>query len=139
MLKKGQKLDLRPFSEVLTTEDTDQKVKVLVFWSVYCPPCLESFQHLSEIFKQVKNPDELLVLAITGNNPQEARRKLEEKPLLYAKLISNGGTILNHYQLNSFPTYIITDKNDIITFAVDGIGPQVMNAIRTQLRSLLNQ
>jgi protein-disulfide isomerase len=98
VLKKGQKLDLRPFSEVLTTEDTDQKVKVLVFWSVYCPPCLESFQHLSEIFKQVKNPDELLVLAITGNNPQEARRKLEEKPLLYAKLISNGGTILNHYQ-----------------------------------------
>ncbi|HEX8376678.1 MAG TPA: redoxin family protein [Pedobacter sp.] len=144
MLKKGQTLNLSPFSNLLKMEEMDQKVKILIFWSSGCPPCTESFESINEVLRQVNNPDELLVLAITGDNQEMASRKLKEKPLLYAKLFSGASAIFKyyifpHYQDNRVPIYVIADKNDVIRFSVDGIGPQVMNSFKTQLRAILNQ
>ncbi len=144
MLKKGQKLDLSPLSNFLKMEEIEQKVKILIFWSSGCPPCTESFESINEVLRQVNNPDELLVLAVTGDNQEMASKKLKEKPLLYARLFSDASAIFTYYistyyQYNRVPVYVIADKNDVIRFSVDGIGPQVMNAFKAQLRSLLNQ
>jgi hypothetical protein len=73
-----------------------------------------------------------------------ASKKLKEKPLLYARLFSDASEIFKYYispyyQDNRVPIYVIADKNDVIRFSVDGIGPQVMNSFKTQLRAILNQ
>jgi protein-disulfide isomerase len=138
VLKPGM-LNNLPFYEVFDKNEFDQKVKVLIFWSAGCPPCTESFESVNEIFRQIYNPQEVISLAITRDSREKASAKLKEKPLLYAKLISNGSSIYNAYNLNSMPTFIIADKNDVIQFAATGIAPQMMIAFKSHLRALLNQ
>jgi thiol-disulfide isomerase/thioredoxin len=139
LLKAGMKLNLLPFFEVFQKEELDRKVKVLVFWRPDCPPCTDSFESLNEIFKQVYNPDEVIVLAVTPSSFNEASQKLKEKPLLYAKLISSASSVLAAYQLTSYPTLVIADKNDVIQFSSSGLGPQVIATFKNHLRSLLGQ
>jgi thiol-disulfide isomerase/thioredoxin len=139
MLKKGEKLDMSPFSDILAKEESEQKVKVLIFWSSACPPCTESFESINETLKQISNRDEVLMLAVTGDSQTVASQKLKEKPLLYAKLISNASSVFKYYQHYTTPIFVIADKNDVIRFSVDGIGPQMINAFKTQLRAVLTQ
>lgn len=139
ILKEGMKLNVLPFLEVLSNEELEQKVKILIFWGAGCPPCTESFESINEVFRQVYNTEEVLTLAITRDSKEKAAEKLKEKPLLYAKLISNAANVYTAYNLNSTPTFVIADKNDVILFAVTGLGPQVITAFKTQLRTLLNQ
>ena len=133
------KLNMLPFFEVIDRTELDQKVKVLIFWSPECPPCTESFESVNEIFRQIYNPQEVITLAVTMRSQEQASTKLQEKPLLYAKLISSASGIFTAYNLNTMPTFVIADKNDVIQFAVSGIGPQVMVAFKSHLRALLNQ
>lgn len=136
-LELNKELDLTPLYTKLTDYDLDDKVKVLIFWSSECVSCTESFAYINDVFLQSYNPDKAIILAITTENSLPAQVKLMQKPLLHAKLISNGRMITNFYHLNTYPTFVIADRDNVIRFAVSGTSPQVISAFKTQLRTLL--
>jgi thiol-disulfide isomerase/thioredoxin len=138
-LKVGKKLDLSVFNEVMSEADLDRKVKVLIFWTSECYPCMEGFKGLNQIFKHVYNPDEVIILAITPDRHERVAKALKAYPLDYSKMIFNAGGILSAYNHNQFPAYVILDKNDTIQFSVAGIGPEVLQMFETRLSSILNQ
>jgi thiol-disulfide isomerase/thioredoxin len=138
-LKEGQKLDIMPLLGVLDRKNLDNKVIVFVFWFSFCPPCTESFDALNDFFKQVHNPDNIVILSITNDDKSRAEAKLAEKPLYYAQLITNAGRITSAYGLKNAPAFIVTDRDHIIHFAVAGIGPAVIAAFKNAIRTVLIQ
>jgi len=138
VLQLNSELNLAPFYTKLAEENFDGKVKVLVFWSSECVSCTQSFQYINDVFWKTYNPNKAIILAITNEDELKAQLKLIQTPLLYAKLVSNGRSITSFYNLRTYPTFVIADRDNVIRFAVSGAGPQVISAFKTQLRALLN-
>jgi len=138
-LKEGQPLDVKPLLDALDKKDIDQKVIILVFWNVGCPPCTESFAALNDFFAQIHNPESITIVAITTDNSLLAAQKLKEKPLYNSKLISDARDIMSAYQLNNYPAFVVTDRDHIIRFATKGLSPVSLNAFKNCVRSVLYQ
>jgi len=139
LLHEGMELDVTPLLNVINRKDLDNKVVVLVFWNTGCPPCTESFASLNQFFTQIYNPDHIAVIAITPDDEKIALAKLKEKPLVNARLLTNAGDIIHYYQLNDYPSYVVTDKDHIIRFALSGISPVTISNFKSTIRQVLIQ
>ncbi len=139
LLKENTELDVAPFTSIVPARQLENKVVVLIFWNTECPPCTESFADINDFLKQIHNPEDLIILAITSNTKQEATAKLKEKPLLYAQLISNAGSIFNAYQLYSYPSYVVTDKKHTIRCAITGSSQISLPAFKSTIQEVLLQ
>ena len=53
-------------------------------------------------------------MAVTTEAELKAQAKLMQKPLLHARLVSNGRIITNFYNLNTYPTFVIADRDNVI-------------------------
>lgn len=136
---ENKTLDIAPLSAFYEKEKLENKVIVLIFWYANCPPCTEDFADISEFIKQMDNPKDLLVLAITTDDQKTAKRKLEEKPLLYTELISSGRAIADAYQIKSYPSYIVTDKNHVIRYAMAGSSQITIPGLKNTIKAVLQQ
>jgi len=136
-LIEGKPLDITPLLSIENQQMLDQKVIILIFWAAGCPPCTESFDALNDFFAQIHNPERIAILAITNDNETIAAAKLKEKPLAYAHLLSNAGSITSGYDLKVYPAFVVTDKSHIIRFASKGIGPVTVAAFKNVIRAVL--
>ncbi|HEY0244832.1 MAG TPA: TlpA disulfide reductase family protein [Mucilaginibacter sp.] len=139
LLQEGKVLDISPFLGTINQEDFNRKAVVIVFWYADCPPCTESFNSLNDIFGQINNPENLIVVAVTYDNEQIASAKLKQKPLMYARLLSNAGQIISAYQLTTYPSFVVADKDHIIRFAVSGLSPITIPLFKSTIRQVLIQ
>lgn len=138
-LQPDKELDVTPLLEVINKDELDKKAIVLIFWNPDCPPCTESFATINAYFKQIHNPDNVVILAITAGDELRAAARLKQKPLLYARLIGGAGSIFNAYNVSTFPSYVVADKDHIIRFAVSGTGPVTMSAFKDTISEILIQ
>jgi AhpC/TSA family len=139
LLAEGMELDITPFLVTFSKEEFDKKVVVLLFWRVGCTSCTEDFIGLNDFFKQVANPDNLIVIAVTPDIEQKVNSKMLQKPLQYARLYDNAGAVIDAYQLRSFPSYVVADKNHVIRFAVSASSPYIMPVFKSTIKQLLAQ
>jgi peroxiredoxin len=139
LLQEGKILDITPFLGTINKEDFNKKAVVIVFWYADCPPCTESFNSINDIFRQINNPEDLIVIAVTYDDEKIASAKLLQKPLTYARLISNAGQIVHDYQLAIYPSFVVADKDHIIRFAVSGSSPITIPMFKSTIRQILIQ
>ncbi|WP_165499682.1 TlpA family protein disulfide reductase [Pedobacter frigidisoli] len=132
-----KKLDAAPLTAFYEQDKLDNKVIVQIFWYANCSTCTDFFAELSEFFKSLGDPKDLLVLLVTNDNQDVAKKKLKEMPLRNAELISSGKAIADAYQITGYPAYIVSDKNYVIKYAVAGFSrlaiPDLKTAIKTSL------
>lgn len=138
-LKEGQQLDIAPFSGILNHLEIDNKVVVMIFWSAGCPPCTESFESLNTLFSQIFNPEKMIILAITPDDVNVARTKLQEKPLVHAHLLADARNIITAYSLNTYPAFVVADKDHIISFAKKGMGMVTVAAFKKAIKTALEK
>ena len=138
-MQEDKELDITPLLSDVNKEDMNGKVIVLIFWYADCPPCTESFGSLNSFFKQMYNPQDLIIIAVTSNNEQIASAKLKQKPLLHTLLLSNARRISDFYQIKLYPSYIVTDKNHIIRFAVNGESLITVPMLKSTISQVLIQ
>jgi thiol-disulfide isomerase/thioredoxin len=139
LLQENMQLNITPLTSAIKPAELENKVIVLIFWSAECPPCTESFAGLNEFLKQIHNPEDLVLIAITPDDEKVADAKLKEKPLLYAQLLSNGQSIMNAYQLNNYPTFVVADKSRTIRYAITGSGPLTLPMLKSTIKAVLFQ
>lgn len=136
VLAEGNTLDVNPLKNAIEQENFDGKAIVMVFWGVECPPCTESFETINGILKEFKNPN-LVSIGITSDNKDDAAEKLKQKPLLTTHLLTYAYKVSGAYGIYEFPTYVITDKNHVIKFAMTGSSPFTFPAFKTTLKAVL--
>ena len=139
LLQENTELNITPLIQAVSAEELTNKVIVLIFWNVDCSVCTESFGSLNAFLQQINNPENLVVLAITPDAQDVAAAKLKEKPLHHAQLLSNAGSIAKGYQLYSYPSFVVADKNHIIRYAVSGMGPIVLPSFKEAIKAVLFQ
>ncbi|MFD1255218.1 peroxiredoxin family protein [Mucilaginibacter terrae] len=139
LLQEGMQLDVKPLLAAMKPEELYNKVVVLIFWSAGCPPCTESFADINNFLKQIHNPEELVVLAISRDSKQVAQAKLQEKPLLYAQFLNQAHSVYNAYQLNHMPSYVVTDKSHIIRYSTTGAGQTTLPSFKSTIKAVLQQ
>ncbi|MDB5112680.1 MAG: hypothetical protein JWR67_3794 [Mucilaginibacter sp.] len=139
LLQEGKKLDVTPLLRIISQEELNKKAIVLIFWAVDCPPCTESFEGLNDFFRKIANPEDMIVIAITRDAESIAQAKLIQKPLLHARLLSNAGSVLNYYQLKTYPSYVVADKDRVIRFASSGLAAMTMPVFKSTISQILIQ
>ena len=127
----------RPCFVPLEKEELDNKAIVLLFWNSDCPPCTDSFSSLNDFFKQISDRKDIIVIALTGDREHVANTQLKETPLLFTKIKNNAHKIINAYQLDSYPSYVVADKNHVITYAISGQAPVTINMFKNSINQAL--
>lgn len=136
---EGKKLDLAPLTAFYEPDKLANKVIVQVFWYASCSTCTENFGLIGDFIKGLGDPKDLLVLAITTDNNDVAIKKLKEQPLRNAELISSGNAVSDAYALSRYPVYIVSDKNQIIKYAVVGSSRLTIPDLKIAVKAALGQ
>lgn len=133
VLQENMPLSLTPLLQTVSREELNNKAIVLVFWAADCPPCTESFAEINDLVKKLSHPEDVVLIAITPDQEAVANAKLIQKPLSYSQLITNGRSVINDYQLRTFPTLVVTDKSHVIRFASSGSSIATASAFKKAL------
>lgn len=133
----GKKLDVSVLSPYIKTATSSGQILVQIYWYAGCKSCDESLNQLSAFVKELGNPKDLSFAIITTDDISLVNKKLKENPLPNTEVTGSGRTIADAYEITEFPAYIVSDKNQIITYAVAGSSrltvPDLKMAIKTAL------
>jgi thiol-disulfide isomerase/thioredoxin len=94
----------------------DQKLNVLIFWSVDCPHCRESLPEISRWLDQ--HPEGVNVVSCADVNSVEAMNKTREfcesNQLRFPTLVDNQSKIGGLYKVTTTPTIVIMGPDGVV-------------------------
>ena len=117
-IKRNSKIGQQFFLENIQNINTNELVHIqqnmttlISFWEIWCSPCIRSLPKINALHHKYKNS--IKIIGISTENQNNVKRMLTAKNIEYLNLI---GTEKLHrlYEINSFPTYFLLDKNGFI-------------------------
>ncbi len=116
--------------------DYKGKVVLLDFWATWCPPCRMSTPAVKKLYEKMKGND-FEVLSISLDEEREAvppfiQREAIGYPVLYAD-----DSIQAVYRVRAIPTFVLIDKNGVISKIYQGFDPSMEAEWERQISTLL--
>ncbi|MGA2071203.1 MAG: TlpA disulfide reductase family protein [Sedimentisphaerales bacterium] len=111
-----------------TLSDYKGKNVMLVFWEVWCPPCISEIPSLIELKKQI-GEDKLVILGISfidqRNTPERVKNFIEVNPVInYPVTATDIATIPSPYnRIRAFPSSFFIAPDGKIKLATEGLIP----------------
>ena len=124
---KGKKYKLK---------DLKEKIVVLNFWFIACPPCRNEILELNKLVENYKDSSNILFLAIALDNRDELREFLKTTPFNYT-IISDGEYIAHHYAIAAYPTHVVIDQTGKTYFHTSGAGSITIHWLKKSIEELL--
>jgi thiol-disulfide isomerase/thioredoxin len=97
------------------------KVVLLDFWGTWCPPCRESVPILRDVQKKYTHKDFQLVSVSSDDDEQVWRNYVQAQHMDWTEYIDLSGEVQQAFEIESFPTYIVLDKDGVIRFRQSGL------------------
>jgi peroxiredoxin len=111
-------------AEDFTTEDingntiklSDLKGKIVVinFWFSHCQPCVAEMPELNKLVEKYKSKD-IVFISITFDDKEKVEKFLSNTKFNYTPIVG-AMTIIQKYNVNSFPSNLIIDKKGEIIY-----------------------
>jgi len=101
------------------------KLIVINFWFVECKPCVMEIPDLNQLVEKYKNKD-VVFLGIALSNKDKIQSFLKSKPFKY-NIIPDAQDIASKYNILSYPTHMIIDKNSIVKYTNSGLSPTTIS------------
>lgn len=101
------------------------KLIVINFWFVECKPCVMEIPDLNQLVEKYKNKD-VVFLGIALSNKDKIQSFLKSKPFKY-NIIPDAQDIASKYNILSYPTHMIIDKNSIVIYTNSGLSPTTIS------------
>jgi len=98
------------------------KVVLLDFWGTWCPPCRESIPTVKNVKKKFANRGFELVGISSDDDEDVWRTFVESKQMDWHEYIDLSGDVLQAFNIDSFPTYVVLDKDGVIRYRQSGYG-----------------
>ena len=98
------------------------KVVLLEFWGTWCPPCRESIPTVKNVKKKFASRGFELVGISSDDDEDVWRTFVESKQMDWHEYIDLSGDVLRAFNIDSFPTYIVLDKDGVIRYRQSGFG-----------------
>ncbi len=114
-------------------ESLKGKVVVINFWFVECKPCVMEMPELNKLVEKFNNKD-VVFLGFAMNEKDKIEQFLKKTKYKY-NIIPGAKDVVGTYGVTSFPMHIVIDKNSIIIFAVNGLGPTTIEDLEKAIDS----
>lgn len=89
-------------------------VVVVNFWATWCPPCKAEMPGINAFYEK-HQADGLVVLAVNAKESESLVRPfIESNNFTFPVLLDPAGSVVNQYQVRSFPTTIIIDRDGVV-------------------------
>jgi thiol-disulfide isomerase/thioredoxin len=117
--------------DVLNQTETVQiqieKLTLIDFWEVWCGPCIASLPKVEELVQAYKS--DLEVIGIVSDDCEGAIQLIENKGISFQNLIGNR-KVEKEFNVNSWPRYLLVDKNGIVLKEYFGFSDQIESDVR---------
>jgi thiol-disulfide isomerase/thioredoxin len=115
------------------------KVVLLDFWGTWCPPCRESVPILRNLNKKYAGKSFQLVGVSSDDDEDVWRTFTEAQHMDWQEYIDLSGKVLEAFKVESFPTYVVLDKDGVIRFRQSGLGPETQGELEDAINKALKK
>ena len=89
-------------------------VIIVNFWATWCPPCKAEMPDINA-FYETHQAEGLVVLAVNAKESESLVRPfIDANGFTFPVLLDPAGSIVNQYQVRSFPTTVIIDRDGVV-------------------------
>jgi thiol-disulfide isomerase/thioredoxin len=99
------------------------KVVLMDFWGTWCPPCRESVPILRNLNKKYSGKPFQLVGVSSDDDEDVWKTFIAAQHMDWSEYIDLSEQVLQAFKIESFPTYIVLDKDGVIRLRQSGLGP----------------
>jgi peroxiredoxin len=102
------------------SKELEDKVVVLNFWFVECPPCISEMPGLNKLVDTYKNNERVVFLSISDSNKAKIEKLLEKKEFKYTHIPRESAQkYLRDWGVQMYPQNLVIHNNKI-TFSFSG-------------------
>ncbi|MBC7615404.1 MAG: TlpA family protein disulfide reductase [Pedobacter sp.] len=123
----GNKFDLKTITD---------KVYVINFWFINCPPCKKEIPELNELVKKYKDNPNVVFIAIALDQEFELKNFQKIMPFDY-NIVADGRYFSDKHGVKSYPTHVIIGKDGLIKFSTVGLAPNTLHWIEKTIQEQL--
>lgn len=114
----------------LSLTDFKGKVVLIDFWIKNCGPCIESVPYLNSLEEKFKTKN-VQLLSINSYDSEKDISWFCNKHGVNYKVLMNGNNVAGKYGINAFPTFMIIDKQGVVSYINEGLD-------KSKIESVLN-
>jgi thiol-disulfide isomerase/thioredoxin len=124
--------------QLISNSSLRGKVVLLDFWGTWCPPCRESVPTLRDLQKKYAGKGFELVSVSSDDDEDVWRTFIEAQKMNWSEYIDMSGEVLSAFNVESFPTYVVLDKDGVMRFRQSGFAQstegEMVDAINKALK-----
>lgn len=112
------------------------KIVVLNFWFINCPPCKQEIPELNELVAKYKDHKEVVFIAIALDDASSLKNFLKIMPFQY-HIVDDGRFYADKYGVRSYPTHVIIGKDHLIKFSTVGLAQNTIHWVDKTIKEQL--
>lgn len=121
----------------LNSDSLRNKVVVINFWFVGCPPCLKEIPALNQLVADYEDR-EVVFIGFATDTEQRLNRFLARTDFEYT-IVPLSLNIADQYLVNAYPSHFVIDKQGIVRLAEQGFKEHTMSKLRATIEESLKQ
>ena len=128
-----------------TTHDNQQisnaslrgKVVLLDFWGTWCPPCRESVPILRDLNRKYSGKAFQLVGVSSDDDEEVWKTFIQAQHMDWPDYIDLSDDVQRAFKIDSYPTFIVLDKDGVIRFRQSGVGGETAGELSDAINKAL--
>jgi thiol-disulfide isomerase/thioredoxin len=115
------------------------KVVLIDFWGTWCPPCRASVPTLRNLNKKYAGKPFQLVSVSSDDDEDVWKTFIKAERMDWSQYIDLPGNVLHAFKVESFPTFVVLDKDGVIRFRQSGEGPTTEGELEDTINKYLKK
>ena len=115
------------------------KVVLLDFWATWCPPCRESVPTIQSLHKKYAGKA-FEIVGISGDSDEDSWKAFVAKNNMnWAEYLDSSEMMSEKFEVDSFPTYIVVDKEGVVRYRQSGFGTTTQMELEDTINKALKK
>lgn len=115
------------------------KVVLLDFWATWCPPCRESVPTIQGLHKKYADKAFEIVGVSADDDENTLKTFVERNRMNWTEYLDASGSVGGSFDVESYPTYIVMDKDGVVRYRQSGFGPTVGSELEDTINKALKK
>ena len=115
------------------------KVVYLDFWASWCGPCRQSFPWLSDMERQFKSQDFVVIAVNVDLDHERALNFLNEYPAEFPIIYDPAGDLATAYKVSGMPSAVLIDRTGHIRYQHAGFSIKKKDQYEEHIQALLSE